>query len=97
MAASGWRRRRGIDEFALACRDLANQRHEVIVTASGDGRVVVVVPPGETAVLTLQQVGQLRASLRDAAEHAAELEGARDERAHHDRHRRRRHGRHLRR
>lgn len=62
-----WRRRQSIHEFALACRDLAGRRHEVLVTASGDGRVVLVVPPGETAVLTLDQVGRLRASLRDAA------------------------------
>lgn len=66
-----WRRRQSIEEFALACRDLAGKRHEVLVLASDDGRVVLVVPPGETAVLTLPQVGRLRASLRDAAVDAA--------------------------
>ncbi len=33
-------------------------------------RVVLVGPPGETAVLTAGQLGQLRTALREAAEQA---------------------------
>ncbi|EHK86102.1 hypothetical protein SZMC14600_15380 [Saccharomonospora azurea SZMC 14600] len=34
------------------------------------GRVVLVAPPGEAAVLTSLDVGRLRAALRDAVVHA---------------------------
>ncbi|WP_281290263.1 hypothetical protein [Saccharopolyspora dendranthemae] len=36
------------------------------------GRVVIVSPPGETAVLSPLEVGRLRAALRDAVVSAAE-------------------------
>lgn len=33
---------------------------------AGEGKVVLMVPPGETAVLAPLDVGRLRAALRDA-------------------------------
>lgn len=53
------------DEWVVGCRDLAGRRREVTVLVSGD-RVVLVAPPGESAVLTPLDVGRLRAALRDA-------------------------------
>jgi hypothetical protein len=54
----------------VQCRDLAGRRGTLMLFAD-HGHVVLVVPDGETAVLTLPQVGQLRAALRDAIFEAA--------------------------
>jgi hypothetical protein len=54
----------------ISCRDVAGRRREIIVFAD-HGRVVMVSPPGETAVLTPLEVGRLRAALRDAILEAA--------------------------
>jgi hypothetical protein len=54
----------------IDCRDLAGRRHHLIVFTD-HGRIILVVPAGETAVLTLTQAGRLRASLRDAIAEAA--------------------------
>lgn len=53
------------DEWSVSCRDLAGRRRDLTVFISG-GRVVVVAPPGEAAVLEPLDVGRLRAALRDA-------------------------------
>ena len=53
------------DEWAVSCRDLAGRRRDMTVFISS-GRVVVVAPPGEAAVLEPLEVGRLRAALRDA-------------------------------
>ncbi|MGH8573686.1 MAG: hypothetical protein ACREX8_14105 [Gammaproteobacteria bacterium] len=53
------------NERLIACCDLAGRRHEIIVF-NDHGRVILVTAAGETAVLTPQQVGELRAALRDA-------------------------------
>jgi hypothetical protein len=53
------------DEWSIACRDLAGRRRDVTVFVSSD-KVVLVVPPGEAAVLSPLDVGRLRAALRDA-------------------------------
>jgi len=45
--------------------DLAGRRGQLIVL-NDHGRVVLVTTAGETAVLGSQQVGQLRAALRNA-------------------------------
>ncbi|WP_197320193.1 hypothetical protein [Saccharomonospora sp. NB11] len=53
------------DEWAVPCRDLAGRRRELMVFVNA-GRVVLVAPPGEAAVLNSLDVGRLRAALRDA-------------------------------
>lgn len=52
-------------EWTIACRDLAGRRRNVTVFVS-EGKVVLIAPPGETAVLAPLDVGRLRAALRDA-------------------------------
>lgn len=52
-------------EWSIACRDLAGRRRSVTVMAS-EGKVVVMAPPGEAAVLSPLDVGRLRAALREA-------------------------------
>lgn len=59
------------DEWAVPCRDLSGRRREMTIFASTD-RVVVVAPPGETAILAPLDVGRLRAALRDAVMHIAQ-------------------------
>lgn len=59
------------DEWSIACKDLAGKRRDVTVFASSD-KVVLVVPPGEAAVLGPMDVGRLRAALRDAVVVVAE-------------------------
>jgi hypothetical protein len=53
------------DEWSISCRDLAGRRRDLTVFVSS-GRVVLVAPPGEAAVLEPLDVGRLRAALRDA-------------------------------
>jgi hypothetical protein len=53
------------DEWSVSCRDLAGRKRDVTVFVTS-GRVVVVAPPGEAAVLEPLDVGRLRAALRDA-------------------------------
>lgn len=52
-------------EWTIACRDPAGRRRNVTVFVS-EGKVVLIAPPGETAVLAPLDVGRLRAALRDA-------------------------------
>ncbi|GAB3462423.1 hypothetical protein [Actinophytocola sediminis] len=52
-------------EWSIACRDVAGRRRDLTVFVR-QGRVVLVTPPGETAVLAALDVGRLRAVLRDA-------------------------------
>lgn len=52
-------------EWTIACRDLAGRRRNLTVFVS-EGKVVLIAPPGETAVLAPLDVGRLRAALRDA-------------------------------
>lgn len=52
-------------EWTVSCRDLAGRKRDMQVFVR-QGRVVVVAPPGETAVLSPLDVGRLRAALRDA-------------------------------
>lgn len=54
----------------MSCRDVAGRRREILVCTEGD-HVVLVAPPGETAVLSPLEVGRLRAALRDAVMAAA--------------------------
>ena len=57
-------------DWLINCRDAAGRRRNIIVFTD-HGRVIMVSPPGETAVLTPLDVGRLRAALRDAAVEAA--------------------------
>lgn len=52
-------------ERVIACRDVLDRTRSVRVFADA-GRVVVVGPPGETAILTVVECGQLRDALLDA-------------------------------
>ncbi|MCT2587795.1 hypothetical protein [Actinophytocola gossypii] len=52
-------------EWSVTCRDVAGRRRDLTVFVR-QGRVVLVAPPGETAVLAPLDVGRLRAALRDA-------------------------------
>jgi hypothetical protein len=60
-------------EWWVTCRDIAGRRRDLQVIAR-KGQVVLVAPPGETAILTPLDVGRLRAALRDAVVNAAEPE-----------------------
>lgn len=53
------------NEWSVSCQDLAGRKRDLTVSVS-HGRVVVVAPPGEAAVLAPLDVGRLRAALRDA-------------------------------
>jgi hypothetical protein len=55
--------------WRIGCGDVINRERCLTVLVERD-RVVLVGPPGETAVLTKGQLGQLRAALREAAEQA---------------------------
>lgn len=57
-------------EWSITCRDIAGRRRDLTVFVR-QGRVVLVAPPGETAVLNPLDVGRLRAVLRDAVLDAA--------------------------
>ena len=54
----------------VSCRDVAGRRRDIIVFTDG-ARVVMVVPAGETAVLTPPEVARLRAALHEAAAESA--------------------------
>lgn len=60
-------------EWSVTCRDVAGRRRDLTVFVR-QGRVVLVAPPGETAVLAPLDVGRLRAVLRDAVLDAAKPE-----------------------
>jgi hypothetical protein len=55
--------------WRIGCGDIINRERCLTVLVEGN-KVVLVGPPGETAVLTSVQLGQLRAALREAAEQA---------------------------
>lgn len=52
-------------EWSITCRDVAGRRR-ILTVFVRQGRIVLVTPPGETAVLNPLDVGRLRAVLRDA-------------------------------
>lgn len=53
------------EEWSVTCRDLAGRKRDLTVFVNS-GRIVVVAPPGEAAVLEPLDVGRLRAVLREA-------------------------------
>ncbi|HEY3261610.1 MAG TPA: hypothetical protein VGJ95_15305, partial [Pseudonocardiaceae bacterium] len=55
--------------WRVSCRDVINRERFLTVLIDRD-RVVLVGPPGETAVLSPVQVGQLSDALRQAADQA---------------------------
>lgn len=55
--------------WRVSCRDVINRERFLTVLIDRD-RVVLVGPPGETAVLSPLQVGQLSQALREAADQA---------------------------
>jgi hypothetical protein len=61
-----WRRRTRTLSFTASCRDETGRRAALVVAPIGDGKVVVIVPRGGVAVLSMLGVGELRAALRDA-------------------------------
>ncbi len=56
-------------QWRIRCRDVANRERFLTVFAE-QGRVVLVGPPGESAVFTPGQLGELRTVLRQAADEA---------------------------
>jgi hypothetical protein len=52
--------------WRVSCRDVINRSRFLTVLIDRD-RVVLVGPPGETAVMSQQQVGQLVDALREAS------------------------------
>jgi hypothetical protein len=56
-------------QWRVHCKDVANRERFLTVLVE-NGRVVLVGPPGETAVLSAGQLVQLRAVLREAADEA---------------------------
>lgn len=61
-------RRRG-RQWQIGCHDLARRERQLTVLVERD-TVVLVGPPGETAVLSAGQLDQLRAVLQEAADEA---------------------------
>ncbi|TDC87966.1 hypothetical protein E1161_24740 [Saccharopolyspora aridisoli] len=57
-------------EWHVSCRDVAGRRRDMSVFVN-HGRVAIVAPSGETAVLSPLEVGRLRAALREAVVSAA--------------------------
>jgi hypothetical protein len=55
--------------WRINCGDVVNRERCLTVLVERN-RVVLMGPPGETAVLTSGQLGQLRTALREAAEQA---------------------------
>ena len=55
--------------WRISCGDVVERDRCLTVTVDRN-RVVLVGPPGETAVLSQDQLVQLRAALREAAEQA---------------------------
>jgi hypothetical protein len=55
--------------WRISCGDVINRERCLTVLVERN-QVVLVGPPGETAVLNAGQLGQLRAALREAAEQA---------------------------
>jgi hypothetical protein len=67
---SGWRGSTGQRRWwRIRCSDVVD-RERCLTVLVDQGRVVLVGPPGETAVLSADQLVQLRAALREAAEQA---------------------------
>jgi hypothetical protein len=60
---------RGRRVWRISCGDVINRERCLTVLVEGN-KVVLVGPPGETAVLNPGQLGQLRAALQEAAEQA---------------------------
>lgn len=52
-------------DWLISCRDVAGRRRDVVVFTDR-GQVVMVAPPGETAVLSPLEAKRLRAVLRTA-------------------------------
>ncbi|MDU0289601.1 hypothetical protein [Saccharothrix longispora] len=66
----GWRGTTGQRRWwRIRCSDVVD-RERCLTVMVDRGRVVLVGPPGETAVLSADQLVQLRAALREAAEQA---------------------------
>lgn len=61
-----WRRRKRTLSWAAPCRDDVGRRARLVVAPIGDGKVVIIVPRGGVAVLTMLGVGEVRSALRDA-------------------------------
>lgn len=59
----------GRQVWRINCGDVVNRERCLTVLVERN-RVVLVGPPGETAVLNAGQLGQLRVALREAAEQA---------------------------
>ncbi len=59
----------GRQVWRINCGDVVNRERCLTVLVERN-RVVLVGPPGETAVLNAGQLGQLRIALREAAEQA---------------------------
>jgi hypothetical protein len=55
--------------WRVSCGDVINRERCLTVLVERN-QVVLVGPPGETAVLSAGQLGQLRTALREAAEQA---------------------------
>ncbi|GAB2686517.1 hypothetical protein GCM10027271_56550 [Saccharopolyspora gloriosae] len=58
------------EQWQVSCRDVAGRRRSMAVYVQ-QGNVVVVAPPGETAVLAPLEAGRLRAAIREAVVAAA--------------------------
>jgi hypothetical protein len=56
-------------EWRIRCQDVANRERFLTVFVE-HGKVVLVGPPGESAVLSAGQLGQLRTALQEAADEA---------------------------
>lgn len=58
-------------DWLITCHDVAGRRRDIVVFAD-QNQVVLVSPPGETAVLSPLEVGRLRAALQAAVTEASQ-------------------------
>lgn len=61
-----WRSHRNPARWLVPCRSLARKRRVLVVAPTRDGRIALITPGGEVAVLAVLEVGRLRGALRDA-------------------------------
>jgi hypothetical protein len=58
--------------WRIGCRDVIDRERFLTVLVERN-QLVLIGPPGETAVLTAGQIDQLRAALREAVEHTGKV------------------------
>jgi hypothetical protein len=61
-----WRSHRIRARWLVPCRNLARRKQVLVVAPTSDGRVALILPDGDVAILEMLAVGRLRGALREA-------------------------------